>query len=285
MGSLTVTCTHDPARFVERAGTLLLAHPVEHSVLLTRSAQALEQTNSDAGPRRDVEPDLWLWVEDDQGQVVAAAMQTPPYPVALSLASPEAVVALAGEVRRRRPEVPGVGGLLPGPWRFAERWAELGGGAAQVHTRLGLYAADAVTAPTGVAGSHRLAQVDDAALLQSWAEAFEVETDATASGTDHVSSRLAKGLLHVWQDGGRVVSMAAATSAHGGVSRVQLVYTPPELRGHGFASACVAAVTARELAAGRSTMLNTDLANPTSNAIYQRIGYRWVAEAVSLRLS
>ena len=72
---------------------------------------------------------------------------------------------------------------------------------------------------------------------------------------------------------------------NGGVSRVQLVFTPPELRGHGFASACVAVVTARELAAGRTPMLYTDLANPTSNAIYQRIGYRWVTEAVSLYLT
>ena len=72
---------------------------------------------------------------------------------------------------------------------------------------------------------------------------------------------------------------------NGGVSRVQLVFTPPELRGHGFASACVAVVTARELAAGRTPMLYTDLTNPTSNAIYQRIGYRWVTEAVSLYLT
>ena len=279
MAEPTVICTHDPARFRERAGALLLAHPVEHSVLLTRSGQALER------PGPGAEPNRWLWVQDECGQIVAAAMQTPPHPVALSLASPEAVVALADHIYGRHPNVPGVSGLLPGPWGFASRWAELGGGAARVHTRLGLYTADAVTPPIGVAGAHRLAHVDDAALLQSWAQAFEVETGAVASGLDHVTSRLAGGLLHVWQVGDRIVSMAAATSAYGGVSRVQLVFTPPELRGHGFASACVAVVTARELAAGRTPMLYTDLANPTSNAIYQRIGYRWVTEAVSLNLT
>lgn len=74
--------------------------------------------------------------------------------------------------------------------------------------------------------------------------------------------------------------MAAVTVAQGGVSRVQLVYTPPENRKRGYASACVASLTARELATpGRTCMLNTDLANPTSNGIYQAIGYRRVGEA------
>ena len=78
--------------------------------------------------------------------------------------------------------------------------------------------------------------------------------------------------------------MAAVTVAQGGVSRVQLVYTPPENRKRGYASACVASLTARELAVpGRTCMLNTDLANPTSNGIYQAIGYRRVGEAEELR--
>ena len=68
MGPLTVTCTLDPERFVERAGPMLLQQQVEHSVLLTRSAQALEQAGPDVGAGPDVESDLWLWVEDDRGQ-------------------------------------------------------------------------------------------------------------------------------------------------------------------------------------------------------------------------
>jgi predicted GNAT family acetyltransferase len=64
---------------------------------------------------------------------------------------------------------------------------------------------------------------------------------------------------------------------------VQYVYTPVDQRGHGYASACVAAVTARELAEpGRTCVLYTDLANPTSNGIYQAVGYRLLGEAVQL---
>jgi predicted GNAT family acetyltransferase len=65
--------------------------------------------------------------------------------------------------------------------------------------------------------------------------------------------------------------------------RVSFVYTPPELRGRGYASACVAAVSGRALASGKSfCTLYTDLANPTSNSIYQRVGYRRIGEAAMI---
>jgi len=90
--------------------------------------------------------------------------------------------------------------------------------------------------------------------------------------------------LFVWEVDGAVVSMAAVTVAQGGVSRVGLVYTPAENRKRGFASVCVASLTACELTtAGRTCMLYTDLANPTSNSIYQAVGYRRVGDAVELR--
>ena len=72
----------------------------------------------------------------------------------------------------------------------------------------------------------------------------------------------------------------------GGVVRVSAVYTPPELRGRGYASACVAGASARALAAGADTcVLYTDRSNPTSNRIYQRIGYRPVDDSQEYRFS
>jgi predicted GNAT family acetyltransferase len=65
---------------------------------------------------------------------------------------------------------------------------------------------------------------------------------------------------------------------------VSLVYTPPEKRGNGYASACVAALSQRQLDAGkRFCTLFTDLSNSTSNALYQRVGYRPLAEFVEIR--
>ena len=79
------------------------------------------------------------------------------------------------------------------------------------------------------------------------------------------------------------MSGAAATAAAplAGMSRVQLVYTPPELRGRGYAGAATTAATRNAQAAGaREVVLYTDLANPTSNAVYQRLGYRPVEDRV-----
>jgi predicted GNAT family acetyltransferase len=98
---------------------------------------------------------------------------------------------------------------------------------------------------------------------------------------DAVDARLGThGLIWLWEMDSEPVSMAWLTPPVGGVSRVSGVYTPSDLRGHGYASACVARISEHALATGsRLCMLYTDLANPISNKIYQRIGYRPVADA------
>jgi predicted GNAT family acetyltransferase len=61
------------------------------------------------------------------------------------------------------------------------------------------------------------------------------------------------------------------------------VYTPPERRGRGYAGATTAAVSQAALDAGvREVVLYTDLANPVSNALYERLGYRGVEDRVIL---
>ncbi len=61
--------------------------------------------------------------------------------------------------------------------------------------------------------------------------------------------------------------------------RIGPVYTPPEQRGHGYASALVAGVSQWLLDAGNQfCFLFTDLRNPTSNHIYQVIGYQPVGD-------
>ncbi len=80
--------------------------------------------------------------------------------------------------------------------------------------------------------------------------------------------------------------MTGASAAPPTGARIGPVYTPPSRRGHGFATALVAHASAHALAHGVDRCwLHTDLANPTSNAIYQRIGYEWVCEATELRFT
>ncbi|MGH3507437.1 MAG: GNAT family N-acetyltransferase, partial [Nocardioidaceae bacterium] len=97
-----------------------------------------------------------------------------------------------------------------------------------------------------------------------------------------VDRRIREGRLHVWDDGGRVCMVGTAWPVEG-VARIGPVYTPPAYRGRGYASNLTAHVTGQVLSSGLVPTLFTDLANPTSNKIYQAIGYRGVADAFMLR--
>ena len=269
--------TTDAGEYVDRVGVFLRRRPVEHSVLLTTAATRVGEEVA-AG-----ESSLWLWVEDDE-EVVATAQHTPPRGAYLSTGPAEAMRKLARTLWQLRTGLPGVAGPDNSPQEFATEWSRLGGPQATPVMGQGLYAANAVSILSGIPGRLRLATDDDAPLLRGWADQFWAEAGARSSGDDEVGPRIAAGLLFVWEVDGAVVSMAAVTVAQGGVSRVGLVYTPAENRKRGFASVCVASLTARELTTpGRTCMLYTDLANPTSNSIYQAVGYRRVGDAVELR--
>jgi len=268
--------TTDAAEYLNRVGVFLRQRPVEHSVLLSTAASRVGTVGETA------EPNLWLWVEDDE-DVVATAQHTPPHGAYLSTGPAEAVRTLSHALWQMRPALPGVAGLEPAPQDFATEWSRLGGPQATPSMRMGLYAADEVNIPPAIPGRLRLATHSDTSVLLSWSKQFFAESGATASGNDEIGQRIEAGLLVVWEVEGALVSMAATTVAQGGVSRVHLVYTPAEYRRRGFASACVATLTARELATpGRTCMLYTDLANPTSNGIYQAVGYRRAGDAVQL---
>jgi predicted GNAT family acetyltransferase len=95
----------------------------------------------------------------------------------------------------------------------------------------------------------------------------------------------AYGGITLWEDGGRPVSMASVTSQVAGVCRVGSVYTPPRYRHRGYGGAVTTAASRRALDRGAAAMvLYADLANPTSNALYQRIGYRPVCDRVAVEL-
>jgi RimJ/RimL family protein N-acetyltransferase len=156
---------------------------------------------------------------------------------------------------------------------------------------LRMFRLDAVTAPTGVTGTARAAMPADRDLLVRWSAGFSAEALPHLPPADPavpIDLRLGLpaqapngrlDLLWVWEVGGVPVSTAYLTRPASGVVRVSGVYTPPDLRGNGYASACVAAMSQRALDAGiTACMLYTDLANPTSNKIYQAIGYRPIGD-------
>jgi hypothetical protein len=279
----------DAAAFLTEAEPLLLADEARHNLIL-----------GIAGTIRDT-PDLYplrsLWLVRDAGEVVAAALRTPPYNVILARPrSAPALAALAEAVAGE--ELPGVTGTEPEVEEFAELWSRHSGVAGRVNMRQGVYALEQVEPLAAVPGSARVATDDDRARALRWWIAFGEEVlheggpgrERAEASIDHKLSSPTSGLL-LWEDGGEPVSLAGWGGPTPNGIRIGPVYTPPELRGHGYATALTAELSQRLLdgrlyeGGRRFCFLYTDLANPTSNAIYERIGYRRIAEAAEVVFS
>jgi predicted GNAT family acetyltransferase len=222
--------------------------------------------------------------------LVGVALQTPPHHIVIAEpARPGAVEALVEALGGGGAHLPGVVAALPEAQVFADAWVARFGGTVEVGTRQGVYALETVRERGDATGSPRLATPGDLDLLAGWHEDFVAEAVPHAVGDPAMRRRRMLGAIEdggywFWIDGDRPVSMTGVSPAPPGGARIGPVYTPPADRRHGYATALVAHASADELAHGRTACyLYTDLANPTSNAVYMRIGYDWVCEAVDLR--
>jgi uncharacterized protein len=231
-------------------------------------------------------PTVRLWTVETEAGVVAAALMTPPYNLWFARPLDDAAIDfLAGELAHAAVELPGVTAALPEVDAFADAWQSLTGVQRRLRHGLGVYKASAVQMPVVVPGKLRDATVEDRPLLVEWMSAFEREAldESTPSHDidDAVGRRLERraGGLVIWDDPGPVAFAGYGGTTPNGV-RIGPVYTPPEHRRHGYGSALTAALSRRLLDEGRSyCFLYTDLGNPTSNRIYQAIGYEFVCES------
>ncbi len=256
--------TEDVDEFLTGAGEFLRSRPVENTVLLT-----IADTVRLRGPHAygDGTP-VFGWCGD------GVFLRTPPRGALLSAMPGDAATALAGALTGTR--LPSVGGPEESTEAFAAEWHRLTGAAPQVTARQRLYRLATLTPPDPPPpGAARIAGAADRDLVVDWMAAFHREIgERPDRSAEFVDDKLSYGGLRLWEDGGRPVSMAALTRPAAGMVRVMGVFTPPEFRGRGYAAATTAAVTRAALDAGvTDVVLFTDLGNPTSNALYQRIGY------------
>lgn len=250
--------------FLAGAGDFLRARPVEHTVLLT-VADTLRRRGSQA--YGDGTP-VFGWCAG------GAFVLTPPRGALLSDMPPVAAAALA--VRLTGTDLPGVAAPEAVTEAFAAEWQRRTGLTPKVVNRQRLYRLDALTPPDPAAsGAARIAEAGDRDLLTDWMIAFQRELGEDPRGAaEFVDDKLSYGGMLLWEDAGRPVSMAGLSRAVAGMVRVMAVYTPTEYRAKGYAGAATTAVTRAALAAGATdVVLFTELSNPTSNALYQRLGY------------
>jgi GNAT superfamily N-acetyltransferase len=233
---------------------------------------------------------LFGWWSDQAGAVAGAFMHTPPFPVVLTAVAFEAAAELAAVTMAARP-VGGVNAYPEVAAAFADGWRGRNqGGRADVYRRQRLYRLEGLVWPDPAPdGTARTAGDADAPLTADWFAAFMDEVDDMGKGEDQSAAareKISHGGVTVWEAAGRPVSIACNTRPVTGMVRIGPVYTPPAARGRGYGSAATAAASRRLLEAGaEEVVLFTDLANPVSNSIYQRIGYRPVEDRVVLAFS
>jgi len=264
------------SEFLALATPFLLQHEIEHALMLGIATA----TAADAGSG------AYYALSVSGAGVVGAALRTSVKLLLSREGQPGAVVPFVLDTVRPGENI--VLGPSGSVHAFADVVSRTFGCTVREGTPQRIYDIRQVIPPVGVPGARRVAGRADLDLLARWHHAF-----MEAAGESHVDPRtvrvgvdrrISAGALHAWEVEGMTVATAAAIAPVGHGIRLGAVYTPPEQRRQGYASALVASLSEHLLGAGYEYVyLYTDLRNRTSNHIYQAIGYRAVADPREIR--
>jgi GNAT superfamily N-acetyltransferase len=222
-----------------------------------------------------------LWTVQNGSHIDLVALQTLKDKMIVTRGTPPAMECLADALASRRWAGSSLIGVTPSIEALVDRYANLSRRQRSLAIRLRVFQLQRVVRPKPVGGAMRACWRDDRQVLARYIAGFETEIgEASQENALARADRLiADGRLYVWADPKPVAMAAWAGPTPNGV-RVNWVYTTPGRRGKGYASNLVAHLTQRLLDQGRKyCFLFTDQANPTSNSIYQKIGYRPVSDS------
>ncbi|WP_030688259.1 GNAT family N-acetyltransferase [Streptomyces globisporus] len=257
---MTWSFTDSAAAFRAAAAEHLAAEPVRNTAVLTLMDKAGR---------------LGWWEEAD-GRVTGVLVVSPPGVPAFGAMTEEAARALVLPDGEEPTEVRGETAAV-------EAYARATGRPWEPTVRMRLFRLGGLTPPDPApAGRARLATEADVPVVAPWTREFAVAVgdEPAEDYTGFLAERISEGRLWLWEGpDGYPVSMASVSRTIEGQARVHLVHTPPAERGRGYAAGVTEAVSRAALDAGAPrVLLFTDLANPTSNALYQRLGYRPVVD-------
>ncbi len=283
---MQLTRFDDVHQFYNHVSAFLTAREAEHNLVLgvIRGVQIGEYNEH---------PPYLACVEHDN-RVVAVIVRTPPHNVLLSLIDdPQHVIPMIVEdIRHEYTSLVGVSGAKLDARLFAEAWEAATGQPFQLSVKLRIYKLTEVIFPQNVVGQMRWAREADFEMLVDWYIGFITDVGLTITTPDRAPMIIRRFLdsdpkerrLAIWEVDGLPVSMAGYMGSTPNGMRIGAVYTPPEYRKKGYASACVAHLSQNILNMGKQfCFLFTDLDNPTSNRIYQDIGYQPISDVDEYR--
>ncbi len=256
------------AAFARHAGPFLAGNAIENNVILGL-VRGLEES---------LQPGVLLLTVDRASRPCLAAVMTPPFKLLLSAGDAGAIPRLIAGVIEAGAPVSGMLGLDDMADAFAEAWRATTGATADPATAMTLYATREVVVPDGVPGTFRAAREADAGWVTDAFAAFydEIEAEEHERRVARASAAgmVRRGLVYLWLVDEAPVSMVCFRHVTDDGVRIAPVWTPPGLRGRGYASAAVGRMTQRLLRGGAAwCALFADVDNPTSNNIYRRLGY------------
>ena len=265
--------THNAAEFLKLAEKFLMEHEAENNLIL---GQALRLARGETAGTVAVT----FYVVEDEGRALVAGMHNQPYRLVLTRGPGPAIAMIADWAARKKVELAGVIGVPESVLMFTRAWSKLTRDKQKGGHRLRIYQLTELKPAAAVSGKLEPATPGELDLLTQWNVAFTRDVEQPITGGERAMAERAirEGRLFVWRDP-QPVSMAAWAGQTPRGVRINMVYTPPELRRRGYASAAVSALTRKLLDSGRKfVFLFTDLSNPTSNKIYQKMGYEAVCD-------
>ncbi|MGW3421607.1 GNAT family N-acetyltransferase [Streptomyces phaeochromogenes] len=267
--------TEDVDEFLARAGDFLRSRPGPHVMQLTWAERVRKRGADSFGTEAPV-----FGMLERAGEVHATFYRLPPRALGLSSLTPEQADSLAARLAALGHSPSRVSADHGTATAFAEAWQRHTGATAKLHdTQVRLYGLGTLTPPDPLpAGRGRVLGEQDLDEAIFWCGEFSeaVGEDVAINADTWAETRYADKRYTLWETpDGTPVSIAGMNPLIGGQIQVDIVYTPAHLRGHGYAAAVSAEVSRAALAAGaKDVVLFADVANPTSNALYQRLGYR-----------
>lgn len=271
---MQVHVTADASTALAESRRFLETDPVGHNLVLTLLHLRAERP----------QPGRYAWATSSS-DVIGVLFQSPlTFAAAITPMPRAAAEAIALELATVDPPLPGVNGEAATAAALAGTWATAKRVPVEPVDGQRLYRCDELVEPAPASGAPREAAEGDLDLLTEWMTGFQAETGDGVAGEnprEATAAMVASRPVWLWEDPpGSPACMIGLTRVIAGVGRVGPVYTPPDRRGRGYAASLTAFGTRSILDGGNVAALYTQLANPTSNALYQRLGYHAVSEVV-----
>ncbi len=262
--------------FLEEVGEALYSRETINNLILGVSERLVRDPGSYTNP-------FFAAVKDQVGNILLAAVMTPPHNMILAGGQDfdKGLPTLVDYLQKHQLELPGVIGPTHISDNFIDLWKRITNESGEIIMHQRVYELRAVRMPPLPEGHFRVAFPEDSPHITEWLKAFSEEAlgESFGSASTRAKALIADGKIFVWEKEGELVSMAMKARPIAHSITISGVYTPPENRRNGYAMALVARLSQHLLDSGFQFInLFTDLENPTSNKIYQKIGYHPVCD-------